>query len=198
MQHLWRWQPRRGEGGQRWRGRRGCRRRWISTFHLHLPLLRCLLLLRILPFSIPYEGFSLFNFRSPEILGAFGLQKKMMTAFNLFGCGWSKKRKSSLLTTFNGHHIAGTGCKRHVTRRANHTTTCKQAKTRNIRKVQANRSTTKNGTKNTLQAAAAVCGTSSIGRFYLLVSLAPCHPVCRRLPAFVNYAPPTERMHHAI
>ena len=36
--------------------------------------------------------------------------------------------------------------------------------------------------------AAAVCGTSSIARFSLLVRLVPCYPVCR--PAFVNYAPP--------
>ena len=39
---------------------------------------------------------------------------------------------------------------------------------------------------HSFEAAAAVCGTSGIDRFYLLVSLAPCHIVCRLLPAFVN------------
>ena len=36
--------------------------------------------------------------------------------------------------------------------------------------------------------AAAVCGTSSLARLYLLVGLAPCFRVCRLRPAFVNYA----------
>ena len=48
--------------------------------------------------------------------------------------------------------------------------------------------------RNTLQVAAAVCGTSSIARFYLLVGLVPCYPACRLRPAFVNYTPPPERM----
>ena len=54
---------------------------------LLLPLLRRLLLLLILPFYIPYQGFSLFsNYRSPEILKAFGTLKKMMTAAVNFRC----------------------------------------------------------------------------------------------------------------
>ena len=47
---------------------------------------------------------------------------------------------------------------------------------------------------HTLQVAAAVCRTSSIVRFYLLVGLVPCYPACRLGPAFVNYAPSPERM----
>ena len=51
---------------------------------------------------------------------------------------------------------------------------------------------------STLQAAAAVCGTRSIDRFYPLVALVPFFPVCPLLPAFVYRAPPAERMHQAI
>ena len=54
-------EPRRGGGGQRLRERRGCRRRWIPTFHLLLlPLLRSLLLLLILPFYIHTKVFVCF------------------------------------------------------------------------------------------------------------------------------------------
>ena len=54
--------------------------------------------------------------------------------------------------------------------------------------LENNRQTKK---RSTLQvaASAAVCGTSSIARFSLLVRLVPCYPVCRLRPAFVNYAP---------
>ena len=44
--------------------------------------------------------------------------------------------------------------------------------------------------QSTLQVAAAVCGTSSVARFSLLVRLVPCYPDCRLRPAFVNYAQP--------
>ena len=57
-----------------------------------------------------------------------------------------------------------------------------------------------NKNKNTLQAAAAVCGTISIYWFYLLrvVGLVPCYPHCRLLADFVNHAPPPARMRQTI
>ena len=61
-------------------------------------------------------------------------------------------------------------------------------------KRQANRSTKKTRTISALQAAAAVCGTNNIARFSLLVRLAPCYPVRRSRPAFVNHTPTPEKV----
>ena len=41
-----------------------------------------------------------------------------------------------------------------------------------------------------IQVAAAVCGTSSMARFPLLIRLVLCYPDCRLRPAFVTYAQP--------
>ena len=69
------------------------------------------------------------------------------------------------------------------------TTTCNQSKTKNQGKKQReNNRQTK--AQSTLQVAAAVCGTSSIAKFSLVVRLVPCYPDCRLRPAFVNYAQP--------
>ena len=86
------------EEGRRWAWVARVARLPEMDHHLpspRLPLLCCLLLLLILPFYIRYEGFSLFsNFRSPEILQAFGLLKKMMTAaVNFLRGDWYKKTK---------------------------------------------------------------------------------------------------------
>ena len=69
----------------------------------------------------------------------------------------------------------------------------------NNRHTEANRTTTQ--TKHPLDAAAAVCGTSSTERFYFLLQpvwLAPCYPVCRLLPAFVKRVPLPGKMRQAI
>ena len=45
--------------------------------------------------------------------------------------------------------------------------------------------------QNTLQVAAAVCGTGSMASFSLLGDLVPCYPTNRLRPACANYAPPS-------
>ena len=92
----------------------------MATFHLLLlPLLRCLLLLLILPFYIPYERFSLFsNSTSPAVLQALEKNDDGCCQFALL---WLVEKNEI-------HHcaqrsmdtdIAGTGYKRDLTRTAN-------------------------------------------------------------------------------
>ena len=84
--------------------------RCIATFHLlHLPLLRCLLLLLIKLFYIPYEGASLF-FWSPEMLQALGLWSlnEADDGCCQFPPLWlvEKNEIHTLRTTVNGHRCS--------------------------------------------------------------------------------------------
>ena len=82
------------------------------------------------------------------------------------------------------------------TSQRNNTATYIPSTTKHVRNERANRSANNNkNTRNTLQAAATGCATSSADRFYHLFGLVLCYPVCR----FVSYcsvdrAPPPEIM----
>ena len=92
------------------------------------------------------------------------------------------KKEKQKLSYLSAGHVADA-----LRERAEEKTTTYRVKTKNQGKHNRQTEAT-----STLQVAAAVCGTSSVARFSLLIiiRLVPCYPDCRLRPAFVNCAPP--------
>ena len=86
----------------------------------------------------------------------------------------------------NGQHLKKNELEKKK-RREKKKTACKQRKQRTMGKNYKERGKKRQTiAQSTLQVAVAVCGTTSIARFSLLVRLIPCYPDFRLSPAFVK------------
>ena len=66
------------------------------------------------------------------------------------------------------------------------------------KKTKTKRNNCRTKAQSTFPVAAAVCDRSSRAKFSSLVGLVPSDPVCRPRPAFLDYAPISERVRHTV